>query len=753
MTARRRPSSPLLTRMRDRSPGLVGGLVGGAVAAGLGLAAFAVLVTLLWISSPYPDSGPGGALHVAAALWLLAHGAELIRADTLSGTAAPLGMTPLLLLAVPVCLLHRAARDATDGGPRNGDADDGYGVVEVGAEPPLVAARTAWAGVVLGYLAVAAPAALYATGGVLRPSWIWAAVCVPAVAAGAAALGVWSAYGRPGGPLRRLLGVLPRGVRPLVLAPDGGPGVAVRAAAAGLAVLLGGGTLLVAVSLAGHGAGAQASLLRLTEGWSGRFTVLLLCAALLPNAAVWGAAYALGPGFALGAGHAVSPLASAPAPFLPPFPLLAAVPEAGEGTPVHWAVTAVPLVAGVMVGRWVARAAVAGERGGTRPGGRPAVTWSAGRTARAAGLAAVLCAAVLAGLAALAGGPLGVSVLARFGPVWWQVGGAALAWLALVAIPTALAVRARSCRSSHDEEPRIGRQRDDRSEDERGHRGGRLWKGLRGGGSRRTGTDGAGGAADQGARDRAEEAWDDDEDLGTMWGVAGTRGGGPDPFATDDDWETAWPTGTPAGHDDPRTGGAGPNKGSRRGTFASDEEPSGTASARSPWYGAFSEGEEPGGTGPARGAPRGTDSAVEEPGGTSSARSLGRGSFSAVEEPGGTGPARAPRRGTDSALDEPGRTGPARAPRRGTDSALGEPHGRSPARDPRRGTDSADEEPGGTGSTGEEPGAAAAVGGGPGAADHPRALARDSAIPGSPGRRRGDAFEPCDVPPPESGGS
>ncbi|MFE6368822.1 DUF6350 family protein [Streptomyces sp. NPDC057833] len=745
--------------MRDRSPGLVGGLVGGAVAAGLGLAAFAVLVTLLWISSPYPDSGPGGALHVAAALWLLAHGAELIRADTLSGTAAPLGMTPLLLLAVPVCLLHRAARDATDGGPRNGDADDGYGVVEVGAEPPLVPARTAWAGVVLGYLAVAAPAALYATGGVLRPSWIWAAVCVPAVAAGAAALGVWSAYGRPGGPLRRLLGVLPRGVRPLVLAPDGGPGVAVRAAAAGLAVLLGGGTLLVAVSLAGHGAGAQASLLRLTEGWSGRFTVLLLCAALLPNAAVWGAAYALGPGFALGAGHAVSPLASAPAPFLPPFPLLAAVPEAGEGTPVHWAAAAVPLVAGVMVGRWVARAAVAGERGGTRPGGRPAVTWSAGRTARAAGLAAVLCGAVLAGLAALAGGPLGVSVLARFGPVWWQVGGAALAWLALVAIPTALAVRARSCRSSRDDEPRIGRQRDDRSEDERGHRGGRLWKGLRGGGSRRTGTDAAGGAADQGARDRAEEAWDD-EDLGTMWGVAVTRGGGPDPFATDDDWETAWPTGTPAGHDDPRTGGAGPNKGSRRGTFASDEELSGTASAQSPWHGAFSEGEEPGGTGPARGTRRGTDSAFEEPGGTSSARSLGHGSFSTDEEPGGTGPARDPRRGTDSAfeepggtssarslgrgsfstdeepggtgsarearrgtdsaLDEPGRTGPARDPwrgtdsalgephgtssarnpRRGTDSALGEPHGTSSARNPRRGTDSADEEPGGKGSTG-----------------------------------------------------
>ncbi|MEV7080833.1 DUF6350 family protein [Streptomyces sp. NPDC093516] len=550
MTARRRPSSPLLTRMRDRSPGLAGGLMGGAAAAGLGLASFAVLVTLLWISSPYPDSGPGGALHVAAALWLLAHGVELVRVDTLSGGTAPMGVPPLLLLAVPVYLLHRAARDATDGGAGD-DAHDEYGVVEVGAEPPLVPARTAWAGVVLGYLAVAAPAALYATGGVLRPAWVSAAVCVPVVALVGAGLGVWSAYGRPGGPLRRLLGVLPGGVRPLVLAPDGRPGVAARAAAAGLAVLLGGGALLVAVSLAWHGAAAQSSLLRLTEGWSGRFAVLLLCAALVPNTAVWGAAYALGPGFALGAGHAVGPLSSAPAPSLPPFPLLAAVPEAGAGTPVHWAAGAVPLVAGVMVGRWVAKAAAAAERGGTRPGGRPGAVWSAGRTARAAGLAALLCAAVLAGLAALAGGPLGVSVLARFGPVWWQVGAAALAWLALVAIPTALAVRSRRCRPPCDDGPRIGRQRDDAAEDDQGHRGGRLWKGPR-----RAGRAGAaGGATDAATADGAEAVWDDDDDLGPIWAAGAPDG--PDSTSPDDHWPAPW-TATPSpARDGFGTGGAG----------------------------------------------------------------------------------------------------------------------------------------------------------------------------------------------------
>nr|WP_306934035.1 DUF6350 family protein [Streptomyces luteogriseus] len=475
MTARRRSPSPLLTRMRDRSPGLVGGLMGGALAAGLGLASFAVLVMLLWISSPYPDSGPGGAMHVAAALWLLAHGAELVRTDTLSGVPAPLGLPPLLLFALPVWLLHRAGRDATDG--RGGDEVDDYDYKEglgAAASPPPVSPRTAWTGVVLGYLAVAAPAALYAAGGVLRPSWVWTGVCVPLVAVVAAGAGVWSAYGRPGRPLRRLLGVLPAGVRPLVLGPDGRPGVAARASAAGVGVLLGGGALLVVVSLAGHGAATQASLLRLTEGWSGRFTVLLLCAALLPNAAVWGAAYALGPGFALGAGHAVGPLASAPAPFLPPFPLLAAVPEAGRGMPVHWAAGAVPVVAAVVVGWTVAKGAVSAERDGTGPGSTRAAAWSAGRTVRAAALASVLCAAVLAVLAGLSGGPLGADVLSRFGPVWWQAAAATLAWLGLLAIPTAVGVRAWRCRSPRAEEPKIGQQREDTAEG--AHGPGRLRK-------------------------------------------------------------------------------------------------------------------------------------------------------------------------------------------------------------------------------------------------------------------------------------
>lgn len=444
MTHRRPSLSPLLTRMRDRSPGLAASLLGGAVAAGLGLGSFAVLVMVLWISSPYPDSGPGGALHMAAALWLLAHGVELVRADTLSGVPAPVGVTPLLLLVLPVWLLHRAARDAVLGGADDADTDI-----------PPVPARTAWTGVALGYLAVGTAAALYASGGELSPSWSWTAVCLPLLAAGAAGSGVWTAYGRPREPVLSVLILLPAGLRRLVLGPEACAsrariGTAARAAGLGTSVLVGGGALLLAVSLVWHGGAARTSFLQLTEGLSGRFAVLLLCLALIPNAAVWSASYGLGPGFALGVSHTVAPLASDPAPLLPPFPLLAAVPDAGTGTPLNWLAGLVPVAAGVMAGWFVARVAV-GQQGdgegelkaasGSRGASAPA-PWPQGRTAATALLAAVLCAVALALLAELSGGPLGGAALARFGPVWWQTGGAALGWIAAVAVPTAVGLRA-----------------------------------------------------------------------------------------------------------------------------------------------------------------------------------------------------------------------------------------------------------------------------------------------------------------------
>ncbi|MEU5313141.1 DUF6350 family protein [Streptomyces sp. NPDC021562] len=438
MTARRPSLSlllrPVRDRVRDRSPGFAASLAAGALAAGLGLGAFAVLAIALWVSSPYPDSGPGGALHVAAALWLLAHGVDLVRTGTLSGAPAPVGVTPLLLVAVPVLLVYRGARDAVDAAdPTDGDDADA---------PPPVRAPTAWAGVVTGYLGVGGCAALYASGGELRPAWGWVTVCLPLLVTGAAGGGVWTAYGRPRGPLLALAALLPGPVLRRLRGRDTTVrwGTAVRASLAGAAVFFGGGTLLLAVSLVGHGDAARTSFLQLTEGWTGRFAVLLLCVCLIPNAAVWSASYAVGPGFALGAGHVVNPLASHPAPLLPPFPLLAAVPDAGPGTPADWPAVAVPVAAGVTVAWFVVGRAV--RRG-----------WTGGRTAGVVALAAVLCGLLQAALAELAGGPLGVAALVRFGPLWWQTGAATGAWLLVVGIPTASALRAWRVRSRRSAQP------------------------------------------------------------------------------------------------------------------------------------------------------------------------------------------------------------------------------------------------------------------------------------------------------------
>ncbi|MER5536642.1 cell division protein PerM [Streptomyces mirabilis] len=413
MTDRRLSLSPLLTRMRHRSPGLGASLLGGALAAGLGLGSFAVLVMMLWISSPYPDSGPSGSLHVAAALWLLAHGVELIRTETLSGLPMPVGVTPLLLVVLPVWLLYRAVRGVAD--------------AEAEAEP-----GTVWTGVVGGYLTVGLAAALYCSGGELRPSWVWTAGCLPLLAGSAAGVGVWAAYGRAGFPVparvRRLLAVLPAGVRRC--SPEFF-GASARAAGAGAAVLVGGGSLLVAASLVWHGDAVRDSFAQLTEVWSGRFAVLLLCLALVPNAAVWGAAYGLGPGVVLGAGHVVGPLSAAgPGPLLPAFPLLAAVPVPVP-VPVPGAVwsevgVGVPVVAGMTVAWFLVTAGAPRE-------GREA--WSWGRVVVGVGVSAVLCGLVMAVLAEMAGGPLGVAALAHFGPVWWQVGGAVVVWTVGVGVP------------------------------------------------------------------------------------------------------------------------------------------------------------------------------------------------------------------------------------------------------------------------------------------------------------------------------
>ncbi|MFF2331017.1 DUF6350 family protein [Streptomyces sp. NPDC058103] len=404
----------------------------GMLAAGLGLGALTVLVMVLWISSPAPDDGPGGALHAAAGLWLLAHGVELARVDTTGGAPAPVGLLPLLLAVVPVWLVHRTARDVL--------------VPVEGRRTP--SALGAFAMVGGGYLFVGAAVAVYAREG-------WLSVDGPAsllppvfVVMGAAAAGVWTAAGRPFGPLPVWAPVRLRekvaGGRFTECAET-----VYRSGAAGVAVLLGGGALLVAVALVWHAQAAQQSFVQLSGDWAGGVSVLLLALVLVPNAAVWGAAYGLGPGFALGTASTVTPLAFSGRPALPVFPLLAAVPDRGPGTVLNWAAGAVPVVAGLTVAWFTVRRAapvrVTREK-----------AWSLPETALTAGLGAVACGAGTAVLAAAAGGPLGTGKLVEFGPVWWLTGAAALAWTALLGISGALLLRAWRLRGQVRQEPAGG---------------------------------------------------------------------------------------------------------------------------------------------------------------------------------------------------------------------------------------------------------------------------------------------------------
>ncbi|MFD5750036.1 DUF6350 family protein [Streptomyces sp. NPDC127033] len=429
LTDRGTPLSSASAVDRGRAAALTASFLRGAIAAGLGLGMLAVLLTAMWIASPYPDGGAGSALHVAAGLWLLSHCFELVRPETLSGGPAPLGVVPLLLVALPVWLIHRAARDTLE--PEEGR--------------PQLTALGAVATVSCGYLLVGGVVVLYVAGGPLTVHPLRALLGLPVVTLLAATAGAWTASGRPRGPLPMWL---PGAVRTALARTR--TRAALRSGAAGALLLAGGGALLVGISLGWHGGPAHASFEQLAADWSGRCGLLLLGVTLVPNAAIWGAAYALGPGFVLGTGATVTPFGVLGNPAPPSFPLLAAVPE-GPATALNWAVAAVPAVAGATVAWFTLRVAVP-------PFAVREEAWSARDTALGTALGGAVCAALMALLAALAGGPLGNGRLASFGPAWWLTGGAALVWTVGLGVPVALLLRAwrlrtRRVKGAPDAEP------------------------------------------------------------------------------------------------------------------------------------------------------------------------------------------------------------------------------------------------------------------------------------------------------------
>ncbi|WP_051837851.1 DUF6350 family protein [Streptomyces sp. NRRL WC-3742] len=397
-------------------PGEVGGrpvpadLLTGVRAALVGLAVVGVPVLGLWVITPYADDGAAGATRLAAALWLLGHGAPVLR----GGAQAPLSVTPLLLGVLAVVRLYR-----------EGAALERRRVL-----------RSRWGGPVAlwaGYCAVAVGVALHCAGAGLFRSRVLLDVLVVALVAGAAlAAGVRSAD--PEARAHPVLGLLDR--LPPPYRPTGGAEAVGSAALAAGAGLVAAGGVLVAVSallsaVAGGGRGAAL----LAGGPAALAGLVLLAVVLLPNAVVWGAAYALGPGFAVGAGTAVAPSGTRLGP-LPDFPLLALLPAEGPGG-WRWAALLLPALAGVVPALLLGRAAVRPE------------PWTPAATAVAALAAALPTGAGAAALAWLSGGALAAERMARLGPVPWWTGLAAAGWVALVAVPGALLVRHLALAPSH----------------------------------------------------------------------------------------------------------------------------------------------------------------------------------------------------------------------------------------------------------------------------------------------------------------
>ncbi|MGW6914974.1 cell division protein PerM [Kitasatospora sp. NPDC054939] len=398
-------------------------LFAGVRTALLGLAVVLVPVLGLWVVTPHAEADAAGAARLAGALWLLGHGAPMLRAEL----AAPVTVTPLLLGLFAVNRLYRAGARA-------------------GARPGLRARWSGPAAVCAGYCTVGAVvvaqcAVTGAATGALRARilpdlLVLVALAGAATAAGARSAGLPARAGAPvptgAGPLRsagaQFVRWLPEQARPV----GGGP--AVRAAVlAGLGGLLAAGALVVATAAvldAVDGAGLTA---RSLAGGPGAVTgLLLLTLLLLPNAVLWGAAYALGPGFSVGTGTTVAPSGTVLGP-VPEFPLLGLLPEPGAG---GWrlAVCLLPALAAVLPALLLGRAAA-----GTGTGRLP---WHPVATAVAAVSAALLVGGAAATAGWLSGGSLAGGRMAELGPVPWRTGLAAAAWFTVVAAPLALLTRA-----------------------------------------------------------------------------------------------------------------------------------------------------------------------------------------------------------------------------------------------------------------------------------------------------------------------
>lgn len=345
-------------------------------AAAIAVAGAGLLVAVGFAAAGWIVGGRSGLsldmFHTGAALWLTAHGG----APAVDGTTVS-----LLPLLVPVLLGVLGARAGTWAVAHSAPSTSGWlrttaaagaGAGTYAAVVGLVGwlvgldARGAGSGVevdALRALGLALPGALLVLGaGIARASGTWA----------------------------QFVARSPLGFRAIG-----------RGCAAAVVTLLAASALVLLTTLAVHADRVLAVGAELAPGPAGGVGLAVVCAATVPNAVLWTLSYVVGPGFAVGTGTVVAP-GGVVVGALPAYPLVGALPQPGQ--PPGWvaALTALPVLAGVVGGLVCARVPV--------PGGLLRL----GLRGIAAGASAGLA---LAGLMWLSGGAVGPGRMGDTGPV------------------------------------------------------------------------------------------------------------------------------------------------------------------------------------------------------------------------------------------------------------------------------------------------------------------------------------------------